>query len=501
MLAILQLDAVNRQLAERMLEQGRLPTLASLAARGEWRPLQTPATHYTGATHPTLYSGVQLGEHSQYYLLQWSPEEQRLRFRRSFEAPESVWDRLARAGRRTLAIDPYEGIPPGVPAGVALSGVQFYNYLGLERWASPPEARRRIDGLIGRSPYADEVFGEPWLPGVLSLRRRLVQSPRRLGDAAVGLLGQAAFDLVWLTFLSTHIGGHQFWDLSQLDESRLDEATQSVLLTTLSDLYGAADRELDRILRALPEDVDLIVLSPVGMDANTSRADFLGEMLTAVLEGGTRAQRAATVPLWRLRAAVPTPARGLITRALGPRFSREVMARASVAGVDWSRTKAFVVPSDHHGQIRLNVRGREREGIVDPGDADELTELIVEGLLSFRDADGSPSVSSVERAASIVGADAPKLSLLPDLLVRWGATPSAGLEAVESPRFGRIERPGRGSGRPGGHTPEAWALLVPGRSRIVPARGNEDVIDIAATAAALLGSDMTGLAGTPLLEA
>jgi predicted AlkP superfamily phosphohydrolase/phosphomutase len=500
MLAILQLDAVNPHIAERMIEEGRLPALARLAARGEWRQLQTPASHYTGATHPTLYSGIELGEHSQYYLLQWSPGEQRLRFRRSFEAPEAVWDRLARAGRRTLAIDPYEGIPPRVPAGVLVSGVQFHNYLGLERWASPPEARGRIDRLIGRAPYADEVFGEPWLPGLLSLRLRLVQSPRRLGDAAVGLLGEGSFDLVWLTFLSTHIGGHQFWDLSQLDGSRLDDATRMVLLTTLTDLYAAADRELDRILRALPEDVDLIVLSPVGMDANTSRADFLGQMLTAVLEGGARAQRAATVPLWRLRAAVPTPTRGLITRALGPRFSREVMARASVAGVDWSRTKAFVVPSDHHGQVRLNIRGRERDGIVDPAAADELMELIVEGLLSFRDADGSPSVSSVDRAASIVGADAPKLGLLPDLLVRWGATPSAGLEAVESPRFGRIERAGSGSGRPGGHTADAWALLVPGRSRIVPARGDEAVIDVAATAAALLGGDMTGLAGTPLLE-
>ena len=483
-----------------MIAEGRLPALAGLVARGEWRRLRTPAGDYTGATHPTLYSGIELGQHSQYYLLQWSPVEQRIRFRRSFEAPESVWDRLARAGRRTLAIDPYEGLAPRAPAGVVLSGVQFYNFLGLERWAAPRDAARRIERLTGHSPYADEVFGKPWLPALLSLRRRLIQSPRRLGDAAVGLLGEGRFDLVWLTFLSSHIGGHQFWDLSQVDEDTMDAPTRALLLSTLMDIYAAVDREVDRILRALPEDADLVVLSPLGMEANTSRADFLGEMLTAVLEGGARAERAATVSLWRLRAAIPTPARGLITRALGPRLSREVIARTSVAGVDWSRTKAFVVPSDHHGQIRLNIRGRERDGIVDPAEVEELTASIVEGLLSFRDADGSPSVSSVERAASIVGADAPKLSLLPDLLVRWGATPATRLEAVESPRFGRIERTGSGSGRSGGHTYDAWALLVPGRSRIAARDGDEAVVDLTATACALLGGDMTGLAGTPLLE-
>ena len=115
MLAILQLDAISRPIVERMLGEGRLPTLAGLSARGEWRKLRTPATYYTGATHPTLYSGVELGEHSQYYLFQWSPEEQRIRYRRSFEAPELVWERLARAGKRTLAIDPYEGFPPRGP--------------------------------------------------------------------------------------------------------------------------------------------------------------------------------------------------------------------------------------------------------------------------------------------------------------------------------------------------------------------------------------------------
>ena len=392
MLAILQLDAISRPIVERMLGEGRLPTLAGLSARGEWRKLQTPATYYTGATHPTLYSGVELGEHSQYYLFQWSPEEQRIRYRRSFDAPELVWERLARSGRRTLAIDPYEGVPPRGPAGVVLSGVQFFNFLGLERWASPRDAGRTVRRFSGRSPYADEVFGEPWLPGLLSLRRRLAQAPGRLGDAAVGLLGERSFDLVWLTFLSTHIGGHQFWDLSQLDEDALDESERALLLSTLPDMYSAVDRQLDRVLRALPEDADLIVVAPAGMGANTSRADFLGRMLTAVLEGTVPAERAASVPLWRLRAAVPTPARGVITRALGPTLARTVMARSSVAGVDWSRTKAFVVPSDHHGQIRLNLRGREREGIVDPSEADELCRQIAEGLLSFRDEDGSQCV-------------------------------------------------------------------------------------------------------------
>ena len=72
--------------------------------------------------------------------------------------------------------------------------------------------------------------------------------------------------------------------------------------------------------------------------------------------------------------------------------------------------------------------------------------------------------------------------------------------AVESPRFGRIGRAGSGSGRSGGHTDDAFALLVPGRSRLAKRQDDESVVDVTATACALLGADMSGLAGTPLLE-
>ena len=46
----------------------------------------------------------------------------------------------------------------------------------------------------------------------------------------------------------------------------------------------------------------------------------------------------------------------------------------------------------------------------------------------------------------------------------------------------------------------AWAILVPGSSRLSTAGRPPRVVDIAATAAALLVGDTAGLAGRPLLE-
>jgi predicted AlkP superfamily phosphohydrolase/phosphomutase len=49
--------------------------------------------------------------------------------------------------------------------------------------------------------------------------------------------------------------------------------------------------------------------------------------------------------------------------------------------VDWSRTRAYAMGL---GQIYLNLKGRERQGIVDPGEADALVAEIREKLLAIR---------------------------------------------------------------------------------------------------------------------
>jgi hypothetical protein len=76
-------------------------------------------------------------------------------------------------------------------------------------------------------------------------------------------------------------------------------------------------------------------------------------------------------------------------------------------------------------------------------------------------------------------------------------TPTAG---VSSPIYGEISSQGWGTGRTGCHNGDAWALLVPGRSRVKAFRNTPHIVDIAATVCALNGVDMEGLTGQPLLE-
>lgn len=501
MLAILQLDAISPPIVERMLGEGRLPTLAGLAARGEWRTLQTPASYYTGATHPTLYSGVELGDHAQLLPLPMVARRAADPLSPLVRSP-GVGLGAARAGRQAHARDrslrrisaawgsgcrplrcPVLQLPRARAVGLAarcrascpaVRRPQPLRGRGLRRavapWAAvaPPSARARAEPARrrGRRTARGAALVRPGLADLPhdAHRRAPVLGPvaarrgraRRIGAGAVPLDADG------------HVRGGR-------SPTRPCAAC------------APRGRRRDRALTG-------------GDGGQHEQGRLSGSHAVGRARGhgarGASGHRPALAPA-RGRADTgawsDNPWPGRDPRPCGHGATERRRCRLE-------RTKAFVVPSDHHGQIRLNLRGRERDGIVDPSEADELCRRIADGLLSFRDEDGSQCVSGVDRAESIVGPDAPQLRQLPDLLVRWGETPSTRLQAVESPRFGRIERTGSGSGRSGGHTDDAFALLVPGRSRLATRNGDERVVDLTATACALLGGDMSGLAGTPLLE-
>jgi predicted AlkP superfamily phosphohydrolase/phosphomutase len=499
LLAILHVDALSLPLLEQLVAEGRMPVFKGLRERGRWHTLETPATHLPAATYFSMYSGHDVGDHGLYFPFQWSASAQRLRYRLDFGSPTTVWERLAAERRRSLVIDPYELAPPTRLDGLAVSGWQMANILSLQRWSVPRGWHRAYQRRFGRGPSAQEVFGRRSVRMLFSMRGTLLRASARVARLATELLRRERFDLVSLTFLAPHHAGHVFWDVSQLE---IDDAARARFEGTLPLMYEEADRALGQVVAALPDDSDLIVVSPLGMGPNRSRIDLLGEMLEAVLEdrrpnsGETRVQAGSRI--WRLRAAIPTSVRANAARALGGPLAREVTARLSTSGIDWRETRAFLLPSDENGLIQLNLRGRERDGIVNPAEAESLVGEITEGLLTFHELDGGRAVAGVDRATDVF--EGRRSGLLPDLIVRWPQTPSTGIEGVSSERFGDVRRlAGGGTGRNGGHTGEAWALVVPGVSKLREPSRPARVVDIAATVYAAFGVDGAP-PGEPLLE-
>lgn len=502
MIAVLQFDCVSLPHFHQLLNEGRLPTLAKLRARGEWVPLETPALRWEGATYFTLYSGKDVKDHGVYFPFVWSAGDQRVRPQDDYSIPEAVWERLARSGKRSLVIDPYEGKAPNVMAGKALCGWQFKHKVTLRRWSVPRGLDRQLERRFGGPSLVEEVYGRPSTTYLTRMRERLLAAPRRAADLAAALLAEEDFDLVWITLSACHIAGHWFLDPSRLPQDQSDQRIKTKLDATLADSYAAVDEALSQIIDCLPENTDLVVISPSSMGPSASRTHLLPGMLQAVLEGrrshASEQERGGNF-LWRLRAALPPDLRATVARVLPDEWAMQLTARLEMRGVDWPHTRAFMVPSGDCGYVRLNLAGREREGIVHPKEADEFLEKIASGLLTFRDPDGTPAVKRTE----IVSRSPQERTLsnpFPDLIVHWSDQLPPHLAGAYSEQFGKVPSAGWGSGRTGEHRDEAWALMMPNSSKKITPMKRPHIIDIVPTICSVLGVDREGLKGQPLLE-
>lgn len=495
-LAVISLDAVSRPLLDQMIHQGRLPHLAGLLGSGTTFMMKPTPIH--ASIYRSLYTGLGLSTHGVHYPFQWCASEQRVVPTPPVDWEDSVFARLDRAGRRMLVIDPPECGRFAPRSGVAMSGWQFVTRFVLPEWHSSPALARELERQFGPSRACHEVFGRPSMSDLKATFEVLQRAPQRLVDGTLACLDTGAFDFLWVTFVAAHIAGHQLWRES-IESPPAVNGQEPALLATI---YARIDEALGRLLAALPRETDIVIFSGNGMGPETSLADLLPAMLARVLQGAshTRTADVPTSPLWRLRSAVPTSVRARVAAALPDSLALRVVARLEGTGVDWKTTRAFALPSDGPGFVRLNLKGRERHGIVDQGDSESLLQEITAGLQTFVDPSGERVVNAVLRPSDL-DAPGPRSEVLPDLIVEWTGTPRALLRVVSSPQCGDVQRRGVGSGRAGNHPGATWATLLRGARRPDTSHDREaSAIDIPATVCERLGVPHNDLPGRSLFQ-
>jgi hypothetical protein len=157
----------------------------------------------------------------------------------------------------------------------------------------------------------------------------------------------------------------------------------------------------------------------------------------------------------------------------------------------------FTVPNNTvSSAVRLNLRGREPRGVVDPAARDQVCTSLALHLAELVDLDtGRPVVTAVVRAEDLYGSDVD--DRFPDLLVEWRHdTP---VEQVWSPRVGALDVP-YGHWRTGDH--RGGGLLAVRAAGLAPGRraGAVGLERVAPTLAGLLGLTLPDVDGAPVAD-
>lgn len=457
------LDASEVTLIEKFCAEGKLPAIQSLRERGCFGSLEAKATIFAGGVWPTFYTAQDVPDHGVYHNKLWRHEHMRCEVvNEQWLLAKPFWQTLDEAGFKIAAIDvPMTMSIPPLKNGIQLSGWGTHDL--IVKGATPTHLWKRFEKEFGQPLMPSELFGPQNVKTLLRLREVLLESTQQVAALSEKLLERERWDLFLVVFGATHRGGHYLWDLSQIDQDSLAPEQRRKLENALLDIYQASDRAVARLVAKAPAETQIMVFAVHGMGPNMGWSDRCQEIL-AKIQHGSAAGPAKSGLLYQIKQLIPWElARQVTTRLPQPVLNR-LVSLWSANMFDWKTTRYFGLPMDHAGYFRINLQGREPEGVVIPGpEYEAVCRELEEALRSFRDIEtGQSIVDRVYRLDDLAPAGAACRDVLPDLVVTWRGVSAIQSRGLISEKFGEIrwETGKLPSGRAGNHWANGWFVAA-----------------------------------------
>jgi predicted AlkP superfamily phosphohydrolase/phosphomutase len=405
---IFGIDGATFDIILPMVESGRLPNLGRLIREGTCGPLQSTIHPITPAAWSSFATGKNPGKHGVFDFS--SPVRRTYGFKlnnANDRRCESVWGLLSRQGKRVTVVNVPFTYPPEPVNGILISG---FDAPGADRSMShPAEVYDELVAHFGSyTPDWSFPAGRRYDPE--RYRRDVADVIRRRAETTVFLMEKYPWDLFMTVFQSIDHIQHVFFGLGDWGIEFIRQA------------YDAVDEALGRVLGMLDDDTALMVVSDHGagdirkvffLDQWLEQEGYLVPKKGAALESllrqlGKRGRILA-------KSILPTRVRGYL-RGRMPGMRNLVVNLGASASVDWPRTRAY--SGGMYGNIFINLKGREGQGIVGESEHRSLCNEIRERLLRLEDPDsGEKVVEAVHHRDQVYSG--PFVADAPDLLIQW----------------------------------------------------------------------------------
>ncbi len=395
---LIGIDAACDRVLEPRFEAGTLPTLQSIYDDGTGGKLESQIPPWTASAWPSLYTGMNPGKHGVFSFLTFEGYDWDV-VNATDIRERPLWELLDRHGLTSVVVNAPVTHPTRSFDGALIPG-----------YTAPEDPDCHPEGLL------DDV-------------RAAVGDYRVYPDEEADDLGQAYSDCV-------RMRGEAFCYLTDRFDPEFGfvqfQGTDSIFHkependAAIDSIYREVDDQLESILEHCDPDT-VIVASDHGMgpyDGYEFRANqFLRERGdVAVTRGGRGMPNWATIregnlkegeeatdrePSTMERAMAAAAGVGLTSQRIGAVLERlgidDIVARhapttlviAGATQVDFPASTAYMRSRIELG-IRINLEGREPNGVVAPEEYDAVRDRLIESLRSVRTPDGEPLFSDVQ---------------------------------------------------------------------------------------------------------
>lgn len=424
------LDSAEPTLLDVWCDDGTLPSLAAFRSRAVHARVYAPEGFGNGAVWPSLFTGLNPGEHGRYNSHQikvGTYDVVPFDTDRDFMA-EPFWVELGRNEVRVGIVDMVRA-----PLTRGINGFQVADWLthdprSDEIRSYPDSLKQEVCQQFGDGSFrgtSEEGFPnvEDGLEDFLASMEDRIQ---RKTDMTLHYARRHDWKLFMSVYGEPHDAGHRLWHLHDPNHPRFNAQLSEQYGNPLKRAYQAIDRGVGRVIEAMP-DVTVMVFAGPGMQPANTGNPAMSRVLKAFgvpesvpvkeQQTGLRMLRAAA------RRAVPGRVRMRIRRSL-PHSTIRLIKSAD-------RGAAFSIPyPGMAGAVRINLIGREPNGKVSRADYDQVCDELTRRMLDVKNAEtGTPVVKTVVRTHETCSGGA--LDVLPDLLVIWNR--EAPIRSIEVP--------------------------------------------------------------------
>ena len=418
---ILGVDGAPLRLLRDWAEKGALPTFARLFSEGAYGDLESVYPPVTAPAWTSFLTGRNPGKHgiSDWYAR--APGSYRLRpVDSTYIKSATMWDEAREGGRKVVSLGLPMNYPPPQVDGIIVSGLESP---GGKCYSFPESIQDEVARVV---PEFRTHLSEAYRPGraepVIKDLLDLVDVQSRL---AKHFLRTAEWDLFVLQQQASDWSMHFFWHCMDSQHPRYTAKEARLYGDVIQRVFRRIDDGLGEILELLPPDTDVVVVSDHGF-GSLEKFVFINNWLMQLgllhlkKDPATRVKRVlfdlGITPDILYRAAERLGMNKLAFRAgKALRYNLLSTLFLSQNNIDWSRTKAYSVGSV--GQVYVNLKGREPEGVVEPGgDYEAVRDQIISAIPRLADPDtGETVISRAVRKEEMY--HGPYLDTLPDVLL------------------------------------------------------------------------------------
>ncbi len=486
---LIGLDGAEHSLLERWMREGHLPHLARLLNEGAFMPCASVTPPATFPAWTTCVTGVNPGRHGVFDFTTPAPGAYALRFTNAtYRRAPALWNVLSKAGRRVCVLGVPATYPPEPVNGVLVSGFDSPVATRVDRsFVYPPAYYPRVRDWRF-ADFQESHIGPGWHAQALPKLLEGIAIKQRI---ACELLAEEPWDFFMLVFGESDTVAHHFWAFHDPASPRA-----SGQLTGFEDavlrVYARLDEAVGALESAAGGDCTVGVVSDHGFGGAGTGVVHLNNWLA---EQGLLAF-ASTSDSWLkglALATIPSSWQGRLFRRFHGLASK-AESRSRFGGIHWPATRAWSEELNYFPSIRVNLRGREALGQVEPSDYGAFCTDLCATLEAW------PPVAKAWRREELY--EGPYVSEAPDIILELALEDGyshACLRSRGGPCFRRIgpaERlGGKERGMNGSHRPTGVLFLSePSLAR------RASLFDVAPTVLARLGVQGPPLEGVDLFR-